>query len=279
MRPHQWTKNLLVFAAPVAAGAMNNGEAILSSSTAFVGFSFVASSMYIGNDVADRKSDRQHPVKKYRPLAAGEILPGLALLLGSTLLFAGVLLTGLSLGWRGIAVTALYVVLTLAYSFRLKHVPVIEMMIVSSGFIFRAVLGTFVAGAEPSRWFILCVSFGALFVVAGKRYAEFVELGDQAQESRPSLGVYTAEYLRTVLTVSMAVSILTYCLWAFESDVASGSMWFVISIVPVAGVFLRYLLVLDSGGGAAPEEVFWRDRPIQFLGLVWLVVYLVAVYS
>lgn len=279
MRPHQWAKNLLIFAAPAAAGVMTNGETILTSSTAFVGFSFVASSMYVGNDIADRDSDRRHPVKKYRPLASGEILAGPAVLLGSSLLLAGLLLTWTSLGLNGLAVVALYVILTIAYSFRLKHVPVIEMMIVSSGFVFRALLGTFVVGAEPSRWFLLCVSFGALFVVTGKRFAEFVERGDRAVEGRSSLGVYTVGYLRSVLTVSVTVSILTYCLWAFESDVASGSVWFVVSIVPVVGVFLRYLLVLDTGGGAAPEEVFWRDRPIQLLGLVWLVVYLVAVYS
>jgi len=258
---------------------MTEGDAILSSSAAFVAFSLVASSMYIGNDIADRDNDRQHPIKKRRPIASGEIPLGSAVMLGSTLLLAGLLLTGVSLGWGGLIVVALYVLLTVAYSFRLKHVPVIEMMIVASGFVFRAVLGTFVTEAEPSRWFILCVSFGALFVVVGKRYAEFAESGYQAEASRPSLSAYTVEYLRSVLTMAMTVAILTYCLWAYESDVASGSVWFVVSILPVAGVFLRYLLVLNTGAGAAPEEVFWRDRTIQLLGLAWLAVYLVAVYT
>lgn len=279
MRPAQWVKNLLVFAAPGAAGVLNASSSWSVVARVFIGFCAVSSALYLVNDVVDRAEDRAHPVKRHRPIAAGAVSVSLALATSAVLAVAGVVIVA----WAGGAMTLLtvgvYVAVTLAYNAGLRQVAVIDLLAVASGFVLRAVAGAVAVDVPMSTWFVLCVSFGALFVVTGKRYAEFVKRGDRAVEGRSSLGLYTVGYLRSVLTVSVTVSILTYCLWAFESDVASGSVWFVVSIVPVVGVFLRYLLVLDTGGGAAPEEVFWRDRPIQLLGLVWLVVYLVAVYS
>lgn len=279
LRPSQWVKNVLVFAAPGAAGVLGTADGWWVSWWVFVAFCLVSSSMYVVNDLADREEDRRHPVKCRRPIASGAVSVGLAVPVSVVLLLTGV---GLS-WWVGGGVTVLvvgvYVVSTLAYNAGLRRVAVVDLLVVASGFVLRAVAGAVGVDVPMSRWFVLCVSFGALFVVSGKRFAELVGRGDAAVEGRVSLGAYSVGYLRSVLVVSVTVAIVTYCLWAFESDVASGSVWFVVSIVPVVGVFLRYLLVLDTGGGAAPEEVFWGDRPIQVLGVVWLVVYLVAVYA
>lgn len=278
MRPSQWAKNVLVFAAPGAAGELSGAGAWWVSWWVFVGFCLVSSAMYVVNDVADREEDRRHPVKCRRPVASGAVSVGVAVPLAVVLLVTGVGVSWLVGGWWVLLVVGVYVGVTLAYNAGLRRVAVVDLLVVASGFVLRAVAGAVGVDVPMSTWFVLCVSFGALFVVSGKRFAELVERGDAAVEGRASLGAYSVGYLRSVLVVSVTVAILTYCLWAFESDVASGSVWFVVSIVPVVGVFLRYLLVLDTGGGAAPEDVFLKDRPIQVLGVVWLLVYLAAVY-
>ena len=130
-----------------------------------------------------------------------------------------------------------------------------------------------------SRWFVLCITFGSLFIVVGKRYAELNEVGNEAG-TRSTLEVYTVGYLRILLSVSLAGVLISYCVWAFETSEASGSGWplYELSIVPMLMALMRYLLVLEQGGGAAPEEVFASDRLLQLLGLCWVIVYGLAVY-
>jgi decaprenyl-phosphate phosphoribosyltransferase len=130
-----------------------------------------------------------------------------------------------------------------------------------------------------SRWFVLCITFGSLFMVVGKRYAELNELGDDAG-TRATLEEYSVGYLRIMLSVSLAGVLISYCVWALETSVAADSGWplYELSIVPMLMALMRYLLVLEKGGGAAPEEVFASDRLLQLLGLAWVVVYGLAVY-
>lgn len=279
-RPKQWLKNVLVFAAPGAAGVLSTGGGVWRSVVVFVVFCLAASGTYLFNDIADRESDRHHPTKRRRPIAAGVVPVRVAVVAGAMLLLASV---GLSvvLGWSTVVVTVAYVVLTLSYSAVFRQVAVLDLVAIAAGFVLRAVAGAVAVDVPMSTWFVLCVSFGALFVVVGKRYAEFLELGSGQMPGRATLQVYTQPYLRAMLTMACTIAILTYCLWAFESNTAAGDggVLFEVSIVPVVAAFMRYLLVLDLGRGAAPEEVFASDRVLQGLGVVWAVVYSLAVYT
>ena len=177
------------------------------------------------------------------------------------------------------AVVATYIVITLAYTLRLKQVPVVDVVTVAAGFVLRAAAGAVAVDVPMSRWFVLCIMFGSLFIVIGKRYAELNEMGDNSG-TRATLEVYSINYLRMILAVSVAGVLISYCVWAFETSAESTSSLplYELSIVPMLMALMRYLLVLEEGGGSAPEEVFTSDRLLLFLGFCWLVVYGLAVY-
>jgi decaprenyl-phosphate phosphoribosyltransferase len=278
-RPTQWSKNLLVFAAPGALGVLNQWEPFGKSIVVFVAFCLVASGTYYWNDIKDVAQDRLHPKKKFRPIAGGQIPLGLARVIGTGLLVGGPVLATLVRPQAG-AVLALYAVLTLGYSTRLKHVPLLDLAIVSSGFVLRAMAGAAATTTPMSNWFVLCVTFGSFFIVTGKRFAELLELGDSAGSTRASLKSYTLDFLRQLLVISCTATVITYCLWAFENATNNDEIVPLhgVSIVPMVLALLRYLMVLEKGGGGAPEEVFIRDRTIQVYGLIWVIIYGLAVY-
>ena len=278
-RPHQWSKNLLVFAAPGALGVLNQWEPLWQATLVFVGFCLVSSGTYYWNDIKDVEQDRRHPDKKMRPIASGTVPVPVAMVVGSVLLAGGPVVAYLVRPAAG-GVLAAYAVLTIGYSVRGKHVPLMDLALVASGFVLRATAGATGTQTAMSSWFILCTMFGSFFIVAGKRYSELVEMGAGAPETRPILRSYSEEYLRQVLVISCTATLVTYCLWALENaSAASHSVPFdALSIVPMGLALLRYLMVVESGGGGAPEEVFLRDRSLQVYGLAWLIVYGVAVY-
>jgi decaprenyl-phosphate phosphoribosyltransferase len=189
-------------------------------------------------------------------------------------------LAGATGRWQTVAIVATYLVLTFSYSAVLKHIAVIDLIAIASGFVLRAAGGAVAVNVPMSRWFVLCVTFGSLFIVVGKRYAEFNELGREGL-TRATLESYSSGFLRILLSVSLSGVVISYCVWAFETSEDSTSAWplYELSIVPMLTALFRYLLVLEQGGGAAPEEVFASDRVLQLLGLCWLVVYGVAVYT
>jgi len=278
-RPTQWSKNLLVFAAPGALGVLNEWEPLWKSIVVFIAFSLVASGTYYWNDIKDVAQDRLHPKKKHRPIAGGLIPLGVARVVGTCLLVGGPVLAFVVRPQAG-AVLALYAVLTLGYSTRLKHVPLLDLAIVSSGFVLRAMAGAAATMTPMSNWFVLCVTFGSFFIVTGKRFAELLELGDSAGDTRASLKSYTLDFLRQLLVISCTATVLSYCLWAFENATNNDEIIPLhgVSIVPMVLALFRYLMVLEKGGGGAPEEVFMRDRTIQVYGLIWVVIYGLAVY-
>jgi decaprenyl-phosphate phosphoribosyltransferase len=280
-RPRQWLKNVLVFAAPGAAGVLDEPEALAKTLLAFVAFCLAASGTYFWNDVLDVESDRQHPTKSRRPIASGEV----SLATGRTL---GVVLPVLALGaaaatgeWETVAVVAMYMAITLTYSAIWKHIAVIDLIAIASGFVLRAAAGAVAVDVPMSNWFVLVTTFGSLFIVTGKRFAESRELGDGAGALRSTLGEYSDSYLRFVMAVTCGGALLSYCMWAFETRDLAGSEWplYELSVVPMMAAFLRYALILEQGRGAAPEEVFASDRVLQLLGLLWVGVFGVAVYT
>jgi decaprenyl-phosphate phosphoribosyltransferase len=280
-RPKQWLKNVLVFAAPGAAGVLDEPGDLARTIVTFIAFCLAASGTYMWNDVLDVDADRLHPVKRYRAIAAGIVPLGVARVVGSALLVAAVAVAGLTGRWQTSAVVAFYIALTGAYSAYLKHVAVIDLIAIASGFVLRAAGGAVAVDVPMSSWFVLTTTFASLFIVVGKRYAELVELGDGAQSARSTLAMYSIGYLRIVLSISCGAAILSYCVWAFERHDETGSEWpfYELSIVPMLTALLRYLLVLDQGRGAAPEDVFADDRLLQALGAAWIVVFGLAVYT
>lgn len=277
-RPRQWTKNLLVFGAPVTGGVLTDPDVLTSTVAAFVAFCLVASGVYHFNDIVDAPTDRLHPTKKLRPIAAGRMSPQTAAVVGSLLIAAGLAIGTWGGGLGLLIVLCAYVLLSAAYMVALRDIALIDLAAISGGFLLRAVAGGVATGVPLSMWFLMVAGFGSLFLAAGKRHAEYVQLGDARVDHRRSLLEYSEPYLRYVQYASSTVVMAAYALWAFEG-VAGGSLWSELSIIPfVLGVF-RYALLLEQGRGATPEDVVLSDGPLLVLGAAWLVLVAVGVYA
>jgi decaprenyl-phosphate phosphoribosyltransferase len=279
-RPKQWSKNVLVFAAPGANGSLGHGTALAQTIIAFACFCLAASGTYFLNDAADVEGDRRHPTKRRRPVAAGAISVGLARLMGVALLIAGIGLSFVA-RWELAVTIAGYVAITTLYSTFLKNVAVVDVVAVASGFVLRAVAGVTATGVPISDWFLIVASFGSLFMVAGKRRAERLEVGDGAVAVRVTLGEYSDAFLVYVLTVSSGTVFVAYSIWAFEKaqEAHLSVPWYQLSIVPFVVGVLRYALLVDQGKGSAPEELVMSDRTLQIIGIVWVVVFSLGIYS
>jgi len=267
-RPKQWTKNLLVMAAPLAAGELLDPDVAVSTFLAFVAFCLMSSAVYHVNDVADRKADRAHPRKKERPVAAGEMSVRSALVVAGVLVILS-LTVALAAGTSLVLLMGSYGVLQLLYSFWLKHEPVMDMAVVAAGFLMRAVAGGIAASLPISQWFLLVAGFGSLFIVAGKRYSELHTLGHEAG-TRRSLVRYTGTYLRFVWSTAAAATVMSYSLWAFEMSQGTSEPWHMLSIGAFVLGVLRYAVDIDAGTAAEPEDIVLADRVLQGLGVVWL---------
>jgi decaprenyl-phosphate phosphoribosyltransferase len=269
MRPRQWVKNVLVLAAPLAALGSNMhydyADVLVKVSIAFVVFCLGASAIYLINDVRDVQADREHPTKRFRPIAAGVVPEWLAYSLAAVLGVAS-LVASWWLSPNLALVMAVYLGMQLGYCFGLKHQAVIDICIVSSAYLLRAIAGGVAADIYLSQWFLLMMAFGSLFMVAGKRYAELQLAERTGAKIRKSLESYTSTYLRFVWTMSATAVVVCYGLWAFERDGHSGS-WFKISMVPFTIAILRYAVDVDGGLAGEPEDIALRDRVLQILFL------------
>jgi decaprenyl-phosphate phosphoribosyltransferase len=269
-RPRQWSKNLLVFGAPVTGGVLLEPTSFVRALSAFAAFCLVASGIYFVNDLVDRDMDRAHPVKRRRPVAAGHLTAGLAVVLAALLLVGGLLLAALGAGPRLVGVVGLYIALSLAYTFVLRSMVLLDIAAVAGGFVLRAVAGGVAVDVPLSSWFLIVACFGALFIAAGKRRAEHASLGAGRGEHRRTLDEYSEQFLRYIVGSSSTVTIAAYCLWAFEGE-AGRSLQSGLSIVPfVLGIY-RYVMLLEGEGGGTPEELVLRDRSLLVFGCLWVV--------
>ncbi len=277
MRVRQWPKNGLVVAAPLAAGVLFRPDVLLDTTVALAAFILASAGTYVLNDVGDVDHDRLHPRKRHRPIARGDVPLGVAKVAGGALLLAAVLVPILSAHYSLAVCIASYTLLTSLYSRWLKHEPVVDLAVVAAGFLLRAMAGGLAAGLELSPWFLTVASFASLYIVAGKRYSELVNLGDEGPKMRPCLQSYSASYLRFVWSIAAAVLVATYCLWAFEVSESPGAdaslPWLAFSVAPFVVGVLRYALTVDRGAAGAPEDIVLSDRGLQVIGLLWLVVF------
>jgi len=280
-RPRQWIKNLLVFAAPAAAAVVGRPVTIGRTAGAAALFCVAASGVYLVNDSFDVEADRAHPVKRLRPVAAGELSGGLARTVGIVALVLAVGGAGLLGGFALAGVLGAYGVVSVAYSTRLKHVPVLELACVSSGFVLRALAGGVAARVPLSPWFLVVACAGSLYVALGKRTAEYRQLGVHRGEHRPALSWYRLAWLQAARWVTAGVTIAAYCLWAIArsatiDDRAQDGVFILLSTVPFALAVLALERAFASGRGGAPEELVLRDRLVQAIGLAWAVFLLLA---
>jgi decaprenyl-phosphate phosphoribosyltransferase len=272
LRPKQWVKNLLVAAAPVAAGQIQ--EEMLQVCIGILGFIFASSFGYLINDWLDRDRDRLHATKKLRPFASGKL--GIAHLLSLTLgCIIGAMACAYVLPSIYSIALATYLLITLSYSIFVKHQPVLEMLWLSSSFLIRAIAGSTIISESPTGWFVICVFFGALFVVSAKRLAEFKS--PEGVTTRGVMKLYSEEFLQTIFTTSLTVTSLTYALWAF--DFRENTFLAQISIIPFVTSLYLYAYNCEQGDAQKPEELLFKSRSFLVAAFVTLLCLLLVFYK
>jgi decaprenyl-phosphate phosphoribosyltransferase len=273
-RPRQWSKNLLVLAAPCAAGAIDRPLVAAQVAGAFVVLCLLSSATYLVNDVRDLEQDRVHPSKRMRPIAAGELSPRAALGWAALL---GVLGVGAAVAIRpdlGLIAVG-YLVLTASYSLLLRRVFILDILAIAAGFVLRAFAGGVASDIYLSRWFVLVTACCAVYLVTAKRYAELREHRGAAP-MRATLRRYSLRGLRLVLLATAAIGGSAYIGWAFTRP--NHLLWYGLSIVPFLLWLGRYAALIAAGAGQAPEELILRDRTLLALSLGWGVLFLGGVY-
>ncbi len=276
LRPQQWSKNLLVFAAAVFANQLFVGKSAGLATLAFVAFCLASSSVCVINDVFDVERDRQHPQKHLRPIAAGEISTRIAIRIAVALTLAA-LGIALWVRWELAAAIAVYIALVHFYSMVGKHIVILDTMLVATGFVIRAVGGAIAIDVPSSSWFVLCTFFAALFLALAKRRAEMLTLDDGAGEHRTVLGDYTESTLSTYTSAVIAATTISYALYVIDSADTYRLLPLTVPFVLFA-VFRYEHLVETAGLGEQPEEIFLRDRAFQIGVVAFLAAALAAIY-
>lgn len=273
-RPRQWPKNLLVFAAPVTGASRGRADGMAYALVAFAVFTLASCAVYFVNDVVDAERDRSHPRKRTRPVASGELGVRHALAVAAlcvVLAEAG----GLAIRSTGLVVTATaYLALSFLYSFSFKHIPTLELAIVASGFVLRALGGAAAARVPPSGWFVLVCSLGALLVAIAKRYTELAGLGATAAGHRPCLRRYTPSGLRLAQRGVSVAMIAAYLSWAL----LNGSPWAVgchlVTAIPLAAALTRFDWLTGRAAMTRVEDLITRDGPMLGCEFLWLLLFI-----
>jgi decaprenyl-phosphate phosphoribosyltransferase len=274
-RPRQWVKNVLVLAAPAAAGVLGRPGAIAEAAAAFGAFSLLASATYLVNDVRDRHEDRRHATKRLRAVADGRLSPRQALAAAAALAIAGLSLAAVD-GLGFVAVALGYLALTISYTYLWRQRPVFDVLAVAGGFVVRAGAGAVAVHVGLSRWFLLVACFGALFIVSGKRYAELRRTAGAPK--RLVLSRYSAAGLRALIGASLVAVWVSYCLWALDRPTEHALVWGALTVVPFSLWLGRYAQMLAGGAGEAPEELVLGDAPLIALSACWAALFAVGIY-
>jgi decaprenyl-phosphate phosphoribosyltransferase len=278
-RPRQWPKNLLVLAAPIAGASLGRDDGAAYALVAVVAFTAASCAVYFVNDVIDAERDRQHPKKRHRPVASGALPAGQALAVAAV-----AALTALAAGaWIGEPLLSLtiaaYLVISFSYSLALKHVPVVELAVVASGFVLRALGGAAATHVPPSGWFLTVCSLGALVVAVNKRRGELAVLGPDAARHRPVMRWYRYGALSALGRVLAAAMVASYALWAVGDGDGWAHAWHLVSVLPLAVALLRFDWLAGQGTGRPVEDLLARDRPMAVAELAWLALFALGLTS
>lgn len=280
LRPKQWPKNLLVFAGLVFSLNLFNLTDFLRSLGGFVAFCLLSGAVYIVNDLADAERDRLHPLKRLRPIASGRLKPGAARV-GAVVAAIAALAGGFALDWRFGVVGLAYFLLEVAYSFRLKHVVVLDVMTVSAGFALRAVAGTVLVHVTLSSWLFVCTILFALFISLAKRRHELVTLLDGGAGHRAVLENYSEPLLDQMMAVATSATVIAYCLYTIAPETVAkfGTHSLMLTVPFVLYAVYRYLyLVYRREMGGAPEQALLGDWPLLVDVLLWMASVVAVIY-
>ena len=271
LRPKQWTKNLLLFAALLFSFERIALETAVASVAGFFLFSFVAGCVYIINDVADREADRHHPAKRRRPIASGALRPATALGFGAMLLTTS-LAAAYWINPLFMVLLLVYFALNVSYSFKLKHMVILDIMTIAAGFVLRAIAGGLVIRVPFTPWFLLCTLLLSLFLAIGKRRHELVLLGSDMGSHREVLAHYSLPLLDQLTSIVTTATIMTYSLFTFTSERTIHLMW----TIPLVlyGIFRYLYLIHMAGKGGAPDRVLLEDKPL----LITVILYVISVF-
>ena len=276
MRPRQWLKNLLVFTAPLAAGALGHPVVLGLSVVAFAAFTAAAAGGYLLNDVRDLAADRLHPDKRLRPLAAGRISVSTAVVVGIACAVTAAVIAALT-DDELFSIVVAYSLITLAYAYGVKRIPGVEVLVVASGFVLRPLAGSFATGVAPSRWFLAVCCLAALAITIGKRRVELVCLGSAAASHRDALGHYSVGTLRGVQTAAVVAMAGAYVGWSLTRVTPEARLIDLLSLLPILAAFIRLMAMNGSGRGGAPEQLLLSDRFLQAMALLWFVLFVAGV--
>ncbi len=272
LRPIQWTKNLLVFAALIFTRSVLDWTALWHSIGAFLVFCAVSSSIYLVNDIRDVEQDRVHPVKRNRPIAAGELSVRTALIMAVVLLVSGLIGSWL-IEPQLLLVVGIYVVMMLLYNAGLKHVVILDVILISLGFVLRAAAGAVAIDVPISPWLYLCTMLLALLVGFGKRRHELLTLQDAAGSHRQNLEDYSIPMLDQVVMITAAATIAAYAIYTVAAPTLPENHAMLLTVPIVVYAIFRYLFLLyRKHVGGSPELLLVSDRPLRLTLLVWVVV-------
>ena len=280
LRPEQWTKNLLVFAALLFARRLFDPAAVLQALAAFAIFCGLSGAVYLLNDVSDRESDRQHPVKRHRPIAAGDVSAPTAVAWALVLIALGLSLSFWLQTGFGMAAAA-YLVLQAAYTRVLKHVVILDVMAIAFGFVLRAVAGGLVIGVPISDWLVICTLLLALFLGLSKRRHELTLLAAGAAGHRRILEEYDPYLLDQMIAVVAAATLVAYIIYCLSPETTArfGTHWLVLTVpFPIYGLFRYLYIVHRKDGGGNPSEMLLTDRPLLSCVGLWGLTVVAVIY-
>ena len=281
LRPGQWSKNLLVFAALIFAVRLFDVPSVIAAGEAFAIFCALSGAVYLVNDVVDRDGDRRHPLKRHRPIAAGDVPVPTALGVAAALT-AGSLAASWHLGWRFALIACAYLAISVLYSARLKHVVILDVLAISIGFVLRAAAGAMAIDVAISHWLLVCTILLALFISLAKRRHELVLLADGAADHRRILGEYTPYLLDQMIAVVAASTLLAYAFYTMSPETVEkfGTSWLSLTIpFPLYGIFRYLYLVHRRDGGGSPADLLFSDRPLLACVTLWAVAVAVIIYG
>lgn len=276
MRPKQWIKNFFVFAAIVFSGKFFNTDILYLNIITFILFCFTSSSIYILNDIVDIEKDRCHPDKKKRPLPSGRVSLKIAIILDILIILCVSYFSYTMLSIKILSILAVYIIMNIFYSFKLKNVVIVDVMIITFGFVLRVESGSLATGVQVSSWLFLCTILLALFLALNKRRSEIITLKDKSGSHRKILEEYSIEMLDKMLIIVTPSILMAYCLYTFSS-VQSKTMIFTIPFV-LYGIFRYEYLVDKKNVGGKPEDVFGKDIPFLINIVLWVSAVLIIIY-
>ncbi|NFM23458.1 decaprenyl-phosphate phosphoribosyltransferase [Clostridium sporogenes] len=276
MRPKQWIKNFFVFAAVIFSGNLMNEGILKNNIITFILFCLTSSTIYILNDIVDIEKDRKHPEKKNRPLPSGIVSKSTAIIMNIVMLFIVLFCSYKFVDYKVMYIYLMYIVINILYCFKLKNVVILDVMVITFGFVLRVESGSLATKVSVSPWLFLCTILLSLFLALNKRKSEIITLKDKSGSHRKILEEYSIELIDNMLTIVTPSILISYCLYTFSS-VQSKRMMYTIPFV-LYGIFRYQYLMTNHNLGGKPEAVFGKDKPFLVNMVLWVISVVVIIY-